>query len=79
MKKSGGRQSAESACYAASERYKKMNELEKIEKTKEAFVKAINESKLPPSTIHYMLMELDQMVINFMTGKERSADDHSNV
>ena len=56
-----------------------MNELEKIEKTKEAFVKAINDSKLPPSTIHYMLMELDQMVIEFMTGKEKTADDHSNV
>lgn len=57
-----------------------MNELEKIEKTKEAFVKAINESYLPPSTIHYMLMELDQMVINFMTGTgKEKADDHSNV
>lgn len=55
-----------------------MNELEKIEKTQDAFIKAINESHLPPSTIHYMLMELDQMVINFMTGKE-TTDDHSNV
>lgn len=56
-----------------------MNELERIENTKEIFIKAINESKLPPSTIHYMLMELDQMVIEFMTGKEKAADDHSNV
>lgn len=55
-----------------------MNELERIEKTKEIFIKAINESHLPPSTIHYMLMELDQMVIEFMT-REEKADDHSNV
>jgi hypothetical protein len=44
MKKAGGRQSAESACYAASERYKKMNELEKIEKTKEALAEVGNNS-----------------------------------
>ena len=57
---------------------KKMNDFERITETKNALIKAINESELPPSTIHYMLMELDQMVIEFMTGEEK-ADDHSNV
>ena len=41
-----------------------MNALEQTQKTEEQLIKAINESQLPLTTIHYMLSNIQRQIVD---------------
>ena len=47
-----------------------MNALEMTKKTEDAIIKAINESGLPLTTIHYMLSDLQRQIAETLNNME---------